>query len=420
MTERDTTDLPLAELSARLRDGQLSPVSLVDEYLHRIEAVNPALNAFITITADLARAQAAQASSEIAAGRWRGPLHGVPVAVKDFYDTAGIRTTAAFEPFARRVPRHDAVLVSALHDARAVLVGKTNMHTLGMGTTGLESHAGPVLNPWSADHVAGGSSGGSAAAVAAGLCYATVDTDAIGSGRLPAAVCGVTCHKPTFGLLSPVGILAGEPTDPAILTLGHPCVMARTPADVTLVLQALVAASASRASIDETAQPVGRSRRVGVVTNYVGDDEVRARFSRAVRALEAMSFTLVEVEAPFAAASFDLRHVERDRTTIDVTLLADVSALVLPTLAATTPTVAEARARGPMAVSSQNTFFANYFGLPAVSVPIAHARGLLPMGVQFVGPHGSDAEVLALAADYQRVAGLADVRPLVARTTPSR
>jgi aspartyl-tRNA(Asn)/glutamyl-tRNA(Gln) amidotransferase subunit A len=193
----------ISELSARVREGQVSPVSLTERCLRRIRTLNPRLNAFITVTADLARDQARRTASEISSGRWRGPLHGVPVAVKDFYDTAGIRTTAGFEHFRGRVPTHDADLVYALREAGAVLVGKTNMHKLGMGTTSLDSHSGPVVNPWSSSHVAGGSSGGSAVAVSAGLCYATVDTDAIGSGRLPAAVCGVTCHKPTFGLLPP-------------------------------------------------------------------------------------------------------------------------------------------------------------------------------------------------------------------------
>ena len=130
------------------------------------------------------------------------------MAVKDFYDTAGIRTTAGFAQFAQRVPTKNATMVNRLRDAGAVLVGKTNMHRLGSGTTSLDSDFGPVVNPWNAQRVAGGSSGGSAVAVATGMCFATVDTDAVGSGRLPAAICGVTCFKPTFGVLDPSGISA--------------------------------------------------------------------------------------------------------------------------------------------------------------------------------------------------------------------
>lgn len=142
------------------------------------------------MTTELAREQARNAHCDIRAGRSRAPLHGVPVAVKDFYDTAGIRTTAGFELFENRTPSQDAEMVTQLREAGAVLVGKTNMHKLGMGTTSLESHFGPVVNPHSESHVAGGSSRGSAAAVGAGLCFATVDTDAVGSGRLSIRLLG--------------------------------------------------------------------------------------------------------------------------------------------------------------------------------------------------------------------------------------
>jgi Asp-tRNA(Asn)/Glu-tRNA(Gln) amidotransferase A subunit family amidase len=224
---------------------------------------NPTLNAFITVTADLAHEQARNAEREIRAGHWRGPLHGVPVAVKDFYDTAGIRTTAAFERFEYRVPAQDAEIVARLRDAGAVLVGKTNMHKLAMGTTSLDSHFGPVINPWSASHVAGGSSGGSAAAAAAGLCFATIDTDAIGSGRLPAAICGVSCHKPTFGLLSTTGILAGEREDPAVLLLSHPCVTARSVEDVALVLGALTGRAEVKGSLSRSPRRRGHQLHCG-------------------------------------------------------------------------------------------------------------------------------------------------------------
>jgi aspartyl-tRNA(Asn)/glutamyl-tRNA(Gln) amidotransferase subunit A len=149
----------IADVSIRMREGRLSPVALVEHCLERIDALSSQLNAFITVTTELARDQARKAERDIGSGHWRGPLHGVPVAVKDFYDTAGIRTTAAFEHFETRVPRDDAEMVARLRGAGAVLVGKTNMHKLGMGTTSLDSHFGPVVNPWNPSHVAGGSSG---------------------------------------------------------------------------------------------------------------------------------------------------------------------------------------------------------------------------------------------------------------------
>jgi aspartyl-tRNA(Asn)/glutamyl-tRNA(Gln) amidotransferase subunit A len=406
MPERmDLSFASLADISARIRQGGLSPVALVEHCLRRIDALQPTLNAFITVTADLARDQARTAEGEIRAGRWRGPLHGVPVAVKDFYDTAGIRTTAGFDRFASRVPSRDADMVAKLRDAGAVLVGKTNMHRLGMGTTSLESHFGPVVNPWSARHVAGGSSGGSAAAVAAGLCFATIDTDAVGSGRLPAAICGVTCLKPTFGRLSTKGILAGETTDPTILVLSHACLTARSVEDVTLVYDVLTDAptGAAPAARHRAIDPPP-ARRVGVVSNFTASSDARAAFQGVVERLAMMGIETREVRVPFEGASFDVQNIERDRAAIDARLFGDVDAIVLPTLTASTPTVDDARGN-EMAVSADNTFFCNYYGLPAISVPAGMNEDGLPFGVQFVGPQGGDDSVLALADAYLRRAG---------------
>jgi aspartyl-tRNA(Asn)/glutamyl-tRNA(Gln) amidotransferase subunit A len=165
----------IGELAERLREGDLSRGDIIDSCLARIDALNGKLNAFITVMRDHAVEHAS------------GALDGIPIGIKDFYDTAGVRTTAAFEGFKSRVPKKDAVSVKKLKDAGAIVVGKMNMHKLGMGTTGLESDFGPARNPWSDAYIPGGSSSGSAAAVAAGLCYATLDTDAIGSCRLPPA-----------------------------------------------------------------------------------------------------------------------------------------------------------------------------------------------------------------------------------------
>ena len=396
MTDVDPSSsfLSLTELSTALRDGRISPVTLTENCLARITALNPKLNAFITVTAEGARDQARRAMRELKAGDWRGSLHGVPVAIKDFYDTAGIPTTAAFEHFAHRVPERDAEMVVKLRDAGAVLVGKTNMHKLGMGTTSLDSHFGPVVNPWSEKHVAGGSSGGSAVAVATGLCYATIDTDAVGSGRLPAAICGVTCFKPTFGALSTVGILAGEPQpDPAIPFLSHPCVTARSADDVALAFEAV-----SKLSVAEALSV----RRVGVVSNFTANKEVRAAFDKAIEKLAVLRVALSETRVPFEAARFDVRSIESDRATIDASLFGDIDAIVLPTLTAPAPTVTAARKQGEQAVSPNNTFFCNYFGLPAISVPAGMDKRGLPLGIQFVGPKGSDSQVLALARAYQQ------------------
>jgi aspartyl-tRNA(Asn)/glutamyl-tRNA(Gln) amidotransferase subunit A len=417
----DLSFASIADISTRVRDGRLSPVTLVQHCLDRIEALNPALNAFITVTVDLAREQARDAERDLRAGHWRGSLHGIPVAVKDFYDTAGIRTTAGFEQFQNRVPSEDAEMVTRLRDAGAVLVGKTNMHRLGMGTTSLDSHFGPVVNPWSASHVAGGSSGGSAAAVAAGLCFATVDTDAIGSGRLPAAICGVTCHKPTFGLLSAAGILAGEKADPAMLLLSHPCVMARSAEEVALLLEAVINSplgdATARLSVLQRPLSV---RRVGVVTNFAASDEVKSAFEAVAARIRAMGIETLSIKVPFEAASFDMSTVESDRAGINASLFGDIDAIALPTLTAPTPTVDEARARGHLAVSADNTFFCNYYGLPAISVPSGVDKNGLPLGLQVVGPRGGDAHVLALAHAYQRATGWRYVPPQGAASAFSR
>src|SRR5215218_9785996 len=330
----DLSFAPIAFVSARMRDGRLASIELVEHCLRRISALNRSLNAFITVTAELARKQARTADSEMRAGHWRGPLHGVPVAVKDFYDTAGIRTTAAFDHFANRVPSQDAVMVAKLRDAGAVLVGKTNMHKLGMGTTSLDSHFGPVVNPRSVLHVAGGSSGGSAAAVAAGLCFATIDTDAVGSGRLPAAICGVTCHKPTFGRLSAAGILAGETTDPAILVLSHPCVTARGVEDVALAFELLTDASTRDAAsaVHRLHAPLP-VRRLGVVTNFAASADTTPPFEEVMARVASMEIETREIRVPFEAASFDVSGIERDRAGINASLFGDVDAIVLPTLA---------------------------------------------------------------------------------------
>jgi len=402
---------PISELARDIRERRLSPVALAETCLSRIEALNPGLNAFITVTSELAREQAAQADREIAAGQWRGPLHGIPVAVKDFYDTAGVRTTAGFRQFEHRVPNEDAELVVKLREAGTVLLGKTNMHRLGMGTTSLESDFGPVVNPWSSNHVAGGSSGGSCVAVAAGLCFATVDTDAVGSGRLPAAICGVSCHKPTFGTLSPVGILAGEQTEPAILKLGHPCVTARSIDDVSVVFGVLTARVADRASSGHVSPSSLPIRRIGIVTNFSANDEIRAAFQRALAPLAAMNIERREVRVPFESATFDISTIDADRAVIDASLFGDVDAIILPTMTASAPTIDEARARGDLAVAPDNTFFCNYYGLPATNVPAGVDSTGLPFGVQFVGPRGADDRVLALAGSYQQAMGWRYVPP---------
>src|ERR1039458_947339 len=193
--------LTLSEAAQQIRTRQLSPLELTRECLARTKRLNPALNAFITVTWELALEQARQAEAEVMAGGWRGPLHGVPIGLKDLLDTAGVRTTAASDQYRDRVPTQDAVLVRQLKRAGAVLVGKLNLHEFAFGGSGIVSAFGPAKNPWDLQRITGGSSSGSAAAVAAGLCIAAIGTDTAGSIRCPSALCGIVGHRPRAGWL---------------------------------------------------------------------------------------------------------------------------------------------------------------------------------------------------------------------------
>lgn len=395
----------IAQLSELIRQRKVSPVELARACLRAVEQRNPILNAFITVTADRALAEAKKAEREIASGNWKGPLHGIPVGIKDFFDTAGIRTTAAHGSFEDRVPLKDAVVVTKLKEAGAIVVGKTNMHELGMGTTSVVSYFGAVHNPWNRDYVAGGSSGGSAAAVAAGLCYATVDTDAIGSCRLPAACCGVTGFKATYGLLSAKGILDGEPVDDTILRIGHTAFTCLTAEDAAILLNVLATphVSQSRFAADyRAAFGTTQDHRLGIVRNLKATDEVRAAFVKAVDVLCALGHAVRDIDAPLEFPEFNLTNIEKDRKTISKSLFTDVEALLLPTTTEATPTIEAAKAKGARAVSADNTFFCNYYGLPAISVPCGFSKNGLPLGLQIVGPPWGEGSVLDMASRYQQ------------------
>src|SRR5215470_4478562 len=224
----------ISDLSKLFREKKLSPVEVTQSCLKKIEELNPKLNAFITVTPGEALRQAADAEKEIMSGRWRGPLHGVPIALKDLVDTAGIKTTAGTGVFQNRIPVEDAPLVRQLKKAGAVIVGKTNMHEFAIGATSHISFYGPVRNPWGSEYVAGGSSGGSAVAVAAGMCYAAIGSDTGGSNRVPPACCGVVGLKPTHGLISTMGVV------PMSKNFDHMGPICRTVEDTSIMLNALV------------------------------------------------------------------------------------------------------------------------------------------------------------------------------------
>src|ERR1700728_2931767 len=277
----------IVELAPRLRRKEISPVELTRACLDRIQKLNPTLNAFITVSADSALAEARAAEKEISRGEWRGPLHGIPVALKDIIDTAGTRTTAASSVFQDRIPVEDAEVVKRLRQAGAVILGKNNLHEFAYGGSSLISFSGNVHNPRNTAHIAGGSSGGSAAAVAAGLCYASIGTDTAGSIREPAALCGCVGIKPTYGRVSTRGVI------PLSWSLDHVGPLAAAVSDAAVVLQAIagydpldtnsvdVAASDYVSVLVESTKTL----RIGIPRTYFYDDlhaEVRAAVEEAL------------------------------------------------------------------------------------------------------------------------------------------
>jgi aspartyl-tRNA(Asn)/glutamyl-tRNA(Gln) amidotransferase subunit A len=410
-TQSDFGDI--AGLAQALRHREISVVDVVTSSLQQIERLAPELNAFITVAVEGSTQDAQVAEQDFAQGRWKGPLHGVPVAVKDFYDTAGVRTTAAFEHFKSRVPKMDAASVARLKDAGAIIVGKTNMHTLGMGTTGLESAFGPVRNPWNPDFIAGGSSSGSAAAVASGMCFATLDTDAIGSCRLPAACCGVVGFKGTYGLVDTAGILAGEqPPAEDILWLSHAGVMTRNVGDLAIVLDAL-SVPGDNGGFGSFADSLSQDAdlRIGVAENAIADPEVLESFENAIETIRNLGYHVKPTTVPLTDFSEGVGDIESDRRTVAERHFQGIDFMMLPTTATVTPRIREASG-DPLALSPGNTMFANYFGLPAISVPCGLDKRGLPLGLQIVGRPWDDHSVLRLAHRYHSASGHAKTPPL--------
>jgi len=448
---------PIVELAAQLRNRSLSPVEVTKDFLARIEKLNPAINAFITVTADSALAQAREAEAEIAQGNWRGPLHGIPLGLKDIIDTAGIRTTAASALFQDRVPGEDAEVVRRLKNAGAVLLGKQNLHEFAYGGSSVVSYYGAVHNPWNLAHIAGGSSGGSAAAVSAGLCCGAVGTDTSGSVREPAALCGVVGLKPTYGRVSARGVIPLSPS------LDHIGPIAATVEDAAVILQAIAgfdaedSTSANRPATDYLAalhqqpnqQP--KAMRIGVPRPFFYadlDPEVAAAVEKALSVMAGMTAGLREVElevptdrtlqsaeafayhAAFAAGSPQLYQPETLRriqagasiSTEDARLqreelkdmrgqiarvFEDVDVLVTPTTPVVAPTIAELQQnpdqlRPRELLLLRNTRPFNIWGLPAISLPCGFTSTGLPIGIQISGPHWREDQVLQLAYSYEQ------------------
>ncbi|HTP32914.1 MAG TPA: amidase [Candidatus Acidoferrales bacterium] len=450
-TSEDLAELSLAEASARLRGGRVTSTQLTEACLARIATYNPKLNCFITVMREQALAQARGLDAEQRAGRLRGPLHGIPIALKDNIDTAGVRTTAASAVFDDRVPSADAEVTRRLKAAGAVLIGKTNLHEFAMGGTSATSYYGPVRNPWALDRNSGGSSGGSAAAVAAGLCYAALGTDTGGSIRTPASFCGCVGLKPTYGLVSIRGII------PLVVSLDHCGPLARSAEDTAMVLNALAGydkldiASVEHAKEDYVGgmkQPVS-GLRLGIPrAPYFDllDEDVAKCVEEAVGVLAKMTRGAKDVTLPstrditlggetFAYHEELYSHgagryqiptrrslqnagnakaaeyvrgrwkLELLRRTID-DAFDDFDIVVLPTRRHTPRTIDAAIKREesdkPRNPELENTGQFNMYGIPAISVPCGFTSGGLPVGLMIAGPRFSESRVLALASAFER------------------
>ncbi len=296
------TELTIAEASGLLRRKEISPVELTTSCLARIEQLNPTINAFITVMHDSALAQAREAEAEIRAGNWRGPLHGIPIGLKDLIDTAGVKTTCGSALFKDRVPTEDAEIVRRLKMAGAVLIGKQNMQEFAYGGTSTSSYFGPVHNPWNVERIAGGSSGGSAAAVAAGMCFGAIGTDTGGSVREPAAFCGIVGLKATYGRVSTRGVF---PLSPSLDHVGPLC---RNVLDTALLLQ--VIASYDKFDTTSVDWPVDSyaeafntktKPRIGIVRRPYFDDldpEIENAMDQALKQLSDLSADVIEIDLP--------------------------------------------------------------------------------------------------------------------------
>ena len=314
MRDDELTTLTVAEAAKALRGKKLSPVELTRACLDRIERFEPRLHAFITVTADSALRQAKQAEREIARGRYRGPLHGIPLTLKDLYHTKGIRTTAGSKILADFVPDADGTATERLFAAGAVLLGKTNLHEFAAGVTNDNPHWGTCHNPWKLGYIPGGSSGGSAAAVAMGLGLASLGSDTGGSIRIPAAYCGIVGHKPTYGLVPRFGIL------PESWSLDHGGPMTRTVLDSALVLQTIAgrdprdptSADVRLPDLARALKPDLSGIRIGVPRDYyfdIIDPEVERAVRTAIASLKSLGASVSTVRLPGIDAALDATFV---------------------------------------------------------------------------------------------------------------
>lgn len=437
-----------------LRRRKISPVELLDAVLERIERLNPELNAFITVAAERARADARRAEREIARGKNRGPLHGIPLPLKDNIETQGIRTTAGSKILTDFVPARDADVVTALRQAGAVIIGKTNLHEFAYGITNENPHYGPARNPWDRTRISGGSSGGSAVALASGMGFGSVGTDTGGSIRIPSALCGIVGLKPTFGRVSTRGVI------PLSVSLDHVGPLARSVDDVALLLAAISAKEhAFRAP---AAKGRGRKSRLRVTLGWPRDfffervdDEVARAIEAAVKLLEKRGARVRQISLPhiidsadagtqialaealhyhqsagfYPARAADYGADVRSRLELGGSVraadylraldarspivaefdaaLAGVDAIVAPPAPIAAPRIGESvvKIRGEeetvRSALVRVSRPANFTRHPAISVPCGFTEEGLPIGLQLIGRHWDEVRLLEIARFYE-------------------
>jgi aspartyl-tRNA(Asn)/glutamyl-tRNA(Gln) amidotransferase subunit A len=434
--------MTIQEFGAKLRARAITSEAIVEQCLAQIEARNPATNAFILVMADEARRQAREADRELAEGRDRGPLHGVPVSIKDLMDVRGTETTAASRVRVGRTASQDAPCVASLRSGGAVFVGKTNLHEYALGTTSGDSAFGAVRNPLDLTRSPGGSSGGSAVSVATGMALATVGTDTGGSIRIPAACCGIVGLKPSLGEVPTEGVV------PLSSTFDHVGPLAASVADAWTVFRVLAGDLAPPPLAPATAAAL----RLAVPRSYfldMLDDDVRARFEASLEAFRTAGVRVREIEIPHTetianvyirislkeAAAYhaatlaavperytppvrqrlemgrNIQHEEymlalggREQLRRDVdAAFADCDALALPTLPIPAPKIdAETVQVGPTVQPLRNvmlrlTQLFNITGNPAISIPCGLTRDGMPCGLQIVGARGQTRELVQAA-----------------------
>ncbi len=473
MADQDLVWKSAAELARLIAARDVSPVEVVQAYLDRIEALDGKLRAFITVTADAARAAAKAAEAQVTSAGARGPLCGVPIALKDLVSTRGVRTTGGSRILADNVPAQDATVAARLAAAGAISLGKLNMHEFAYGPEGLNPHYGTPWNPWDATthRMCGGSSSGSGAAVAAALCAGALGSDTGGSIRIPSALCGISGIKPTYGRVSRAGVL------PLAWSLDHVGPMCRTAADCALLLGAMAGYDPRDPTTsvlpvpDYTAALTGNVKglRVGVLRAGFLDATAPALvpvIEEALRALEGLGASVQDVTlgtlglaasaaAPIISAEAYAYHEEwikarpadyaddvRERIRVGAFVaaadylkaqraravlrdevdarLATLDVLVSPTTPIAAPAVGEAEAvvgTGRMPVRGSLIRFTRPFnvtGHPVASIPCGLTPDGLPVGLQIVGRPFDEATVLRVADAYQRVTDWHARRPPVA------